>query len=243
MIKNFLKITLRIVTRHKGYSFINIAGLAFGITSCILMLLWVQDEMKWDRFHKNTNNIYRVCTESVQVDKVSHSAHSPNPLKELLRNNYPGIINATRYWGGWGGWDLHYGDKFFNNEKLGSADPSLFEIFDFPFIIGDPKTALKNRSSIVLTDSLAKKCFGDRNPVGEVIHMVEIDMKVTGVVKDIPSQSHIQFDYMFSIENMRDWASEDFDSWKRSRFQTYRLTCVSLVSSSETLVYRKRQYR
>ena len=221
MISNYFKIALRNIQRYKGFSLINILGLSVGLACCILILMWVTDGLSYDNFIKNSDRIYRVNSINHSGGESNHSAGSPSPIGPTLVNDFPEVANFTRVQSGWSGWYLHYGEKSFITEKLCCADPSFFEIFNFEFIQGDPKTALKDRYSVVLTEELAKKCFGSGDAMGQVLQMVDRDMKVTGVIKNIPRNSHLQFDYVFPIINMTEWRSSQIDRWKYTQFATY----------------------
>ncbi|MCU0645307.1 MAG: ABC transporter permease, partial [bacterium] len=218
------KIALRNINRYKGYSLLNVIGLAIGMAVCILILLWVQDELSWDRFHKNSDHIFRIIAEDRSGGNVIRSVGSPSLIGPTLIEEYPEVEKFTRVQSGWSNWYLHLGDKIFTTEKLACADPAFFEIFQFPFIKGDPKTALQDRYSIVLTERLAKKIFGDDDPMGKIVQMSDTDLKVTGVMKDIPHNSHLQFDYIFPVVNMTEWRESKLDSWKYGQFATYILT-------------------
>ena len=161
LIWNYTKIALRKIKRQKGFSFINIAGLAIGMAAFILILIWVQDELSYDRFHENADQIYRINTEDTSGGKTFLLAGSPAPLGQALMEEVPEVENFVRVQAGWEGWDLHLGENHFFQERLAAVDPSFFDIFQFPFIKGNPKTALKERFSIVLTEELAQKIFGD----------------------------------------------------------------------------------
>ena len=224
MLTNYLKIALRTINRYKGYSLLNVIGLAIGMAVCILILLWVQDELSWDRFYKNGDQIFRVISEDRSGGNLIRSAGSPSPIGPTLIAEYPEVENFTRVQSGWSNWYLHLGDKVFMTEKLACADPAFFDIFQFPFIMGDPKTALKDRYSIVLTERLAKKIFGDDDPMGKIVQMSDTDLKVTGIMKNIPHNSHLQFDYIFPVINMTEWRESKLDSWKYNQFATYILT-------------------
>lgn len=223
MLKNYLKIALRNIQRYKGYSFINILGLSVGLACCILIMMWVMDELSYDGFYENENQIYRVNSIDHSAGEMKPSAGPPAPIGPVLVNDFPEIQQFTRVQSGWGGWYLHYGEKNFSDEKLCCADPTFFEIFNFEFLHGDPKTALQDRYSIVLTEELAKKCFGDEDPMGKVIKMSDTDLKVSGVIKNVPRNSHLHFDYIFPIINMTDWRSSQINSWKYDQFATYIL--------------------
>ncbi len=223
LLLSYTRLTLRKIRRHKGFSFINIAGLAIGIACCILILVWVQDELSYDRFHEHAGRTFRIITENHAGDEVTVSAGSPAPLGRNLVETFPDIQESVRVQSGWNNWFLHYGEKTFTEEKLAAVDPAFFEIFSFPFLKGDPKTALIDPHSIVLTERLATKCFADEDPMGKVMQMDNFDLKVTGVVMDIPHNSHFQFDYAFPAENMREWRSSQLDSWDYMQFATYVL--------------------
>jgi len=215
MFKSYFKTALRNIKRQKSYSLINILGLAIGMTCCILMLMWVLDELSYEKFHENADNLYRVRIEQHTGDQIYHHTDSPYPLGSILKEEYPEIINFTKYIGGYRGWNLRYGEKSFSGEILAFADPSFFEMFSFPFIKGEGKGALEERYSVILTEELAHKCFGDEDPIGKVMQMTGTDLKVTGVIKNIPHNSHIQFDYIVPIINQTDWRKQDFKSWER----------------------------
>lgn len=207
--------------KNPGYSLINIIGLAVGMTCCMLILMWVYDELSYDRFHKNGDQIYRIVCEDPSSGSARLLAGSPAPLGPELIEKCPGVNNFTRLQCGWTGWYLHYGEKNFMQERLACADPSFFEIFQLPFIRGDSRTALKERHSIVLTERLAKKCFGDQDPIGKVMQITDVDMTVTGVIRDLPHNSHLQFDYIFPIINMTEWRHSKIEDWKYLQFATY----------------------
>ena len=219
MLNNYLKIVSRNIKRHKGYSFINIMGLAVGMACCIMMLLWVQDELSWDRFHENGDHIFRVIAEQQTIGETILNARTPDPLLPALRENFPEIVDAIRFQG-FDGWVVSANGKTFTNDDLGTADPSFFEMFSFPFIQGDPKTALQDRYSIVITEDMANKYFGTDDPMGKIID-IGIRFKVTGVIKNIPHNSHLHFDCIFPIINMEDCWEEDFEDWDRIAFYTY----------------------
>ncbi len=218
---NYLKIAFRRARKHKGHSFINLAGLAVGMAACILILVWVQDELSYDRFHKNANQIYRINAEDLSGGKSFLLAGSPAPLGQAMRDELPEVLNVTRVQSGWGRWDLRLGENLFQEEYLAAVDPSFFEIFRFPFVSGDPKTALIDRYSIILTETLAKKVFGDADPMGKVMQLNRTDMTVTGVIEDIPRNSHIHFTFAFPAINMTKWRESKMDEWTYFQFATY----------------------
>ena len=221
LVYNYFKIALRRIRRHKGHSFINIAGLAVGMAACILILIWVQDELSYDKFHKNADQIYRINTEDLSGGKSFLLAGSPAPLGQAMLDELPEVLNVTRVQAGWPRWDLRLGENRFLEEYLAAVDPSFFEIFRFPFISGDPKTALNDRYSIVLTESLAKKVFGSEDPLGKVMQLNRTDMTVTGIIADIPRNSHLHFTFAFPAINMTRWRESKLDEWTYTQFATY----------------------
>ncbi len=218
MIKNYIKIALRNIKRHKGYSLINIAGLAIGIACCILILLWVQDELSYDRFHENAGDIYRVIQDINFTDHSTTWSITQGPLGPSLKNDFPEIIKATRITGR--GLRLTYENKSFD-EGVGMADGSIFEMFTFPLVKGDPATALSDPLSIVLTEEMVEKYFGDEDPLGKTIRADnQWDFLVTGVLNNIPRNSHLQFDFLIPFIFGRE-LNYTVDRWGNSQFRTY----------------------
>ena len=223
LVWNYAKIALRKFWRQKSFSLINIVGLAVGMAACILILLWVQDELGYDGFHPNADRIYRINSEDTSGGKSFALAGSPAPLGQALVEEVPEVIQACRVQAGWGGWNLHLGDTHFLQEYLAAVDPSFFEVFPFAFVLGDPKTALTDRHSIVLAESLARKIYGEIDPLGKTVELNNADMTVTGVIKDIPPNSHLHFTYAFPAVNMTEWRESKLESWEYSQFATYVL--------------------
>jgi putative ABC transport system permease protein len=201
MIRDYLKIASRNIIRDKGYSFINIAGLAIGLACCIVILLWVQDELSYDRFHQNARHLYRLNTrDSRNPDQIIVS--SSFALAPRLKALYPEVVHYSRYW--YYGSTVKYKNRSFKTHgRFCIVDPAFFEMFTFPFVKGDPETALTDRHSVVVSDSTAKKIFGDEDPLGKVLKVDDAaDFTVTGVIKDAPHNSHLQFDYLSHIRLM-----------------------------------------
>ncbi len=218
MLKNYLKIAFRNIKRHKGYSFINIVGLAVGMACCILILLWVQDELSYDRFHENADDIYRVIQDINFTDHSTTWAITQGPLGPSLKEDYPEIINAVRITGR--GLRLTYNEKSYD-EGVGMADGSIFEMFTFPLVKGDAATALSDPLSIVLTEEMASKYFEDEDPIGKTIKADnQWDFQVTGVMKNVPRNSHLQFDFLIPFIFGRE-LNYTVDRWGNSQFRTY----------------------
>jgi putative ABC transport system permease protein len=191
-----LKIAIRNIIRHKGYAFLNIFGLAAGMACCILIGLWVLDELNYDRFHENATSICRVESNQNFSGRTLHIYWTPHPLGPALKAEIPEIENSTRAQN-LSAQLIRYKDKAFEEYSVWSVDPSFLKMFSFPMIQGDPENALSGTSSLVMTERLAAKFFGDENPVGKVINVAQsADFTVTGVLKDIPTNSSLQFDVL-----------------------------------------------
>jgi putative ABC transport system permease protein len=219
---NYVKVALRKIRRHKGYSFINIFGLAIGMACCFLVFLWVQDEMSFDRFHSNAQEIYRVLLNPQDTD-IYHP-YGPGPLGPALMADYPEIINFTRTFGEANG-PLKYRNQVFTG-KVRGVSPSFFEIFTFPFVKGDSKNCLSEPRSIVLTEKMAAKLFKGEDPIGKTLGFewwgTWHDLIVTGVIKDVSSNTHIQFDYLLPFEFVT-WSGMTIEDWDIGAYKTYVL--------------------
>jgi len=203
MIKNYIKIALRNIKKHKGYSFINITGLAIGMASCLLITIWVLDELSYDKFHENAATLYRVEEDQDYSGKIFHVVVTPYPLAPALKDEIPEIIDATRYVYA-GGLLFRYGDKAFFEDNIRAVDPSFFQMFTFLFLKGDKNTALNSPYSLVLSEKIAEKYFSDENPVGKLISVNNThEFTVTGVMKNIPHNSSLQFETIIPYEFLK----------------------------------------
>jgi putative ABC transport system permease protein len=218
MLHNYFKVALRNIVRHKGYSFINITGLAIGMACCILILLWVQDELSFDRFHENAGDIHRVIQDINFADHSTTWAITQGPLGPALKNDFPEIADMARFTRR--GMRLSYQERIFD-ETLGMADGSIFKMFTFPLLRGDPDTALADPFSLVLTEEMARKYFGEENPIGKILKADNrFDFKVTGILKEVPRNSHIRFDFLIPFIFGRE-LNYTVDRWGNSQFTTY----------------------
>jgi len=212
MIKNYSQDALRSIKKHKGYSFINISSLTIGMVCFILLFMWAQEEISFDSFHLNKDELYRIIEKNQLADKEIHTVMTHNPLGPTLKNEYPEVINFTRT-RIVQGWVIILGDKRFTNDNIAIVDPSFFEMFTFPFIRGNPKTALNNKRSVVLTERMAKKFFDDQDPLDKVLQITGFDFKVTGVIRDVPLNSHLMFDCVIPLLNMEYFWETNFERW------------------------------
>ncbi len=206
MFNNYIKIAIRNLVKHKFYSLINISGLAIGLASFIIIMLYIIDELSYDRYHKNAENIYRLVNVYDFNGVGENSASSPFPVAFTMKDEYPGMIkNVVRIFNFQAPRILiEIGDKRYNERRFFFADSTFFHIFDHEFIHGDPKTVLNESYSVVLTESAAKKYFGDDDPMNKTIKFEkQFDFKITGVIKDVPAQSHFNFDFIASMSSVR----------------------------------------
>ncbi|MDH5385778.1 MAG: ABC transporter permease [Candidatus Aminicenantes bacterium] len=202
MFKNYFVITLRNIKRNKGFSFINITGLAIGMSACLLILLWVRDELSFNGFHRNVENIYLVVSE-----RVNHRGEffqtTPVPLAEPLENDYPEIAKVVRFQFR-SELIARHGENIFNDWKGAYVDPEVFDVFTFPFSKGDPKFAFLDVNSIVLTETAAQKLFAGIDPVGQMMEIEGDLVKVAGILRDIPKNSDIQVDFLRPFQSMKE---------------------------------------
>jgi len=201
--KNYIKIAFRNIRKHKGYSFINIAGLAIGLACCLLILVWVLDELSYDKFHENSPYLYRVEENQNYSGRIYHVTVTPYPLAPALKADIPEIIDATRYVG-LGSQLLRHGEKVFFESGIRAVDPSFFRMFTFPLVKGDSSTALEDPFSLVVSEDMAEKYFGEEDPIGKVFSINNrYDFKVTGVMKNVPNNSYLQFDMVIPYELLK----------------------------------------
>ncbi len=229
MLKNYLKIAIRNISKNKLYSFINIAGLAIGMASAILILFWVQDEMSYDRFNPKADVLYRVKWDFKFNGTEGVGPGTPPPLAGKLMTDIPEVEAATRL-RPMLRTVVRRDEKSFDEDGIVAADSNFLELFPFPMESGDPRTALKEPNSVVLTESAARKYFGDTPPVGRNLIIGEYEknhygvyqnlFKVTGVVRDVPHNSHIQFRMLTSMSTYPEVAWRDW-SWVWMQVATY----------------------
>lgn len=205
MLKNYFIIAFRNFWKNKGFTFINIFGLAIGIACSLLIYLFVTDELSYDKFHKDSGNIYRVVKDFVMDDGSKlPDATTPAALAPAMQKKIPEVAVVTRIRPNWGTtYLIRIGDKIIQEEKVYRVDSSFFDVFTFPFIKGDPKTALKDVSSLILTESASKKFFGNADPIGKEL---TIDgwgaMKVTALIRDVPANAHFHFKVLASFRRL-----------------------------------------
>jgi putative ABC transport system permease protein len=199
MLKNYLKIAYRNLVRHKFYSLINIFGLSLGITCCILILTYIGYERSYDGYHKNADDIYRIASRTTISGQTSELARTPAPVGPTMVQDFPEVVDAVRF-SPTVRRVFAYEDRNFFQEGVLYVDQSVFNVFSWELIEGDPKTALEVPFTMVLTETTARKIFGNESPVGKFVKWDNrFDYRVTGVVKDPPSNSHFTFTVLASF--------------------------------------------
>jgi putative ABC transport system permease protein len=237
MFKNYLKVTLRNILRNKGYFFITIASLSLGLACCALITLFITDELSYDRFHKKAERIYRIVS-STSEDGVPTNANGSLGVGPALKKDFPEVIeivrlrkmgqSVKRYVG--------YKEKKFYEQKFFFAEPSIFTLFDFPLTKGNPDTALRDTNTIVITQEMAKKYFGEEDPLGKTLEADPYNdgklmlFRITGVAKNVPRNSHFHFDFLASYISLRE-KTNDFSGF----YQHFTYVLLNKSSSAESL--------
>lgn len=219
MLQNYLKIALRKLWRNKAFSAINIFGLAIGLATCLMIMLFVQNELSYDRYNEKADRIVRVVFRgSVQGQKMKEANVMP-PVARTLQTEYPEVQAATRLREG-GSPRISYGDKSFKESSVALVDSNFFQVFTIPLLQGDAKTALVQPYTVVLSQATARKYFGSTNPVGKVLTFKEWkhSCKVTGVFDKVPSNSHFHFDVFAALASDPEAKAS---SWMTSNYFTY----------------------
>ncbi len=223
MFRNYFVITIRNLFKNGFYSFINIAGLSIGITCSILILLWVKDEVSFDKFHPKADRLYQVWVSAVFDGKINSWTSVPLPTYEAMKTADNNIKRSAVT--DWGGDHLLSIDDKRIIKKGYFASEEFLEMFEFPLLAGDPSQVLDDPSSVVITESTAKALFGDEDPMNKVIRIDnENDLKVSGVLKDVPKNSSFEFDYLLPWkfrEQVSEWVRENTTNWGNYSFQVF----------------------
>ncbi|MEO1033485.1 MAG: ABC transporter permease [Bacteroidota bacterium] len=204
MIRNYFKIAFRNLLKNKVYSAINIGGLAIGMACFLLIALFIQNELSYDHYHEKADHIYRVIHKG-DADKSDPWVWGNAPIGPALKSDFPEIIEKVQF-SGRSDILLTYEENSFQESECFYVDATVFDVFSWPLIYGEPETALETPYSIVLTETTAKKYFGNQNPVGKTIEGIggranDGTYTVTGVMADVPSNSHFNFDVLMSMSS------------------------------------------
>jgi putative ABC transport system permease protein len=220
MLKNFLINVLRSMRKQRGYLLLNVGGLAIGLSSFMFISLYVIHELSYDRFHKNYENIYSLKVVGRMAGGVLDQAVTAAPMAQAMLNDYPEVLHATRVTQ-MGAWLIRFGENKFNEDGVLFADSTFFDVFDFRLLSGDTKTALVRPRSMIITEEYAKKYFGNQDPMGQKL-IVEADTilyTVTGIIQNVPDNSHIKFDMLASLSTYPGQGNNT--AWLNHNFYTY----------------------
>lgn len=219
MLQNYIKITFRNLWRNKGYSFINIFGLAVGLASCIIILMYVKHELSYDQHHEHADRIYRVTSHIDFAGNYLELASGPAPMGPTLLQDYPEVESMVRLRPR-GNYTVRQGDKNISEEGFVFADSSIFNVFTIPLLNGD-KSALTEPNTVALSEEMAQKYFGRKNVVGETLTLMDTyDFEITGVFETMPETSHFRFNFLLSMPTI-DEANNNM--WLSNNFRTYLL--------------------
>ncbi|MES2111719.1 MAG: ABC transporter permease [Bacteroidota bacterium] len=218
MFKTYIKLAYRNLLKEKAYSVINVLGLTIGLASSILILLWVQNELSYDKFHKNAGQIYRVVSNFEDSKTAANSAGMPAGLKVEM----PGVKNIVRIRPA-NTTLLESGDKKFQEDGVFYADPSILDIFSYPLVKGDRATALNQTEAVLITQAMATKYFGTENPIGKVLRKDnQENVVVTGVLANLPANSDMQFDFILPMASLgRTFSDLKNNVWNNFNFWDY----------------------
>jgi len=223
MFGNYIKMTLRMLRKNKIYSLINISGLTIGMTCCILILLYIQYELSYDKYHENAGDIYRIHSEVTGLKRAgsNRSTTSPGLLAAALVNDFPEVINAARILRNER--TISYNNAVFFEKNLFHVDQEFLNILTFPLVSGDSETALKDPFSILITEKMAEKYFGNDSPFGKTLFVNnQYSYKITGILKNPPRNSHFQFDFLASINTLPAEGDYNIFNWESTNYiRTY----------------------
>ncbi len=225
MLRNYFKIAIRNILKHKFYSAINISGLVIGIACCLLIFIYVKDELSYDRFHENADNLYRIGLHGKIAGQELYSTNSSVPVGSTMNNEIPGVESMTRInpiARAGSGIVFKFEDKIFSEKNIVYADSNFFQFFSFQLVAGDRATVLKEPFSVVITEALAQKYFaGEALGKMLVIGNDNEAFKVTGIAKEAPSNSHFHYNAILSFTTILNNPEEVFPGWTGNSLQTY----------------------
>ena len=233
MLKNYIKIALRNLIRHKGYTFINIFGLATGIICCLLILVYVQDELSYDKYHEKAEQIYRIVNAGVIRGNQIEMPLVSGPWGPAMVEEFPEVLKAVRIKPPDSRWVITNGEKKFPEKGLYFADPTFLEIFDVEMVVGDPETTLDAPYSMVITEEMAEKYFGEEDPIGKIIVGDNwMNFNITGIMRKHPPSTHMDYDFLVNFEtlnkaidpvNKQLYYGDLSREWQNFRIYTYLL--------------------
>ncbi|MEO6282290.1 MAG: ABC transporter permease [Dyadobacter sp.] len=219
MLKNYVVLAFRNLVKDKFYSLINILGLTIGVTCGMLLFLYVSDELSYDRYHEKASRIYRIVSYITEPDKINKWTSTQPPLAKTLKQDYPFVESYARFFGR-GRTMFLLGERRFYEEDVYSTDSTVFDVFTYKFLEGDPKLALASPRSVVLTEKVAKRFFGENDALGQILRTDDTTAyKVTGVIQDVPKNSHFTFNALMSLDGNQ----RNADGWGGFYINSYLL--------------------
>jgi putative ABC transport system permease protein len=225
MLKNYFNIAIRNIKRHKGYTFLNVAGLAIGIASCLLISFFIKNETGYDSYHESAERIYRVAIDIQSRAGNRFFAQTSAPLAPALKKDFPQVEKAIRIWRQNGKLVTYGSKKSFYEDNFFFADPEIFDVFDLPLTKGDVKSVLSKPFTVVITSDAASKYFGREEPIGKILTINNKDYEVSGVIQKIPYNSHLTFNLITSLASVENegWYKEYEigENWFSTMFYTY----------------------
>jgi putative ABC transport system permease protein len=245
MLQNYLLTALRSIRKNFTFSLINIFGLALGLTVTLMLAAWVTDELSYDKFHARANDIYRVSLEYGFGGQTAKTSVSPTALLPAVRKNFQEVESGVRVYNpsGYSPFIVKHEDKLFQEDHFYFADSTFFQVFSYRLLRGNPAKALTEPASVILSEAMAKKYFGNDEPVGKILNINNTrEYTVTGIIEDAPGNSYLKYDFIGSFASLRQ-ATEQF-SWWSANYQTFVLVNANadvpqLVSKTNNLVEKE----
>ena len=226
MFKNYVLVMIRNLRRNAIYATINVLGLAIGLACCIDIGFFIHREMSFDFMHTNLDKIYRILRETGDMDNRRFTASCPPPLGPAIQETLPGVSKVVRLMNP----DnpspvISYGDKKFYEKNFYFADTNFLNVFSFQLLAGDKRTVLSEPFSVVIAESISKKYFGSQNPIGKILKFKNhLDLKVTGIMQDMPTTSSLQCEFIASFSTIQRWLGKaHLNNWDMSMYSTYVL--------------------
>lgn len=225
MLQNYLKVVIRNLNKHRTTTLINISGLAIGMTCCLLIMLFVRQELDYDKYHQNYDRIYRLNIDYITPNSNFSNALSSAPMGPYFQEEFPEILASARVHRPLTGEVMiRANNKSMYESRFVYGDPALLEIFSFPMVQGTIAQALQSPNAVIISESTAKRYFGDNTPLGKnLILENQQEFQITGVFQDIPANSHLQFDFLASFSSLESQMGSDLQNWQFNPFYTYFL--------------------
>ncbi|AHM62863.1 hypothetical protein D770_23090 [Flammeovirgaceae bacterium 311] len=223
MWQNYLKIALRNIKRHKGYTLLNVAGLAIGMAACLLIAFFIKNELSYDNYHQDVDRLYRVAIDIQASADNRVFAQTSGTLAPALKKDFSEVEAATRLWKQDNRLVKYGEEKAFYEDNFYLTDPEIFNVFTIPLISGNAQTALNRPATLLIAEETARKFFGAEDPIGKTLKIGERDYEVSGVMKSLPEKSHLKFNLVTSVTTLEqeEWYPDLMDNWFTTMFYTY----------------------